>query len=572
VTSTRTSSATFADEMLRGFAAAHADLVQLVDGGVVRRTALPEGHVALVVGGGSGHYPGFAGVVGSGLAAGAACGNIFASPSAGQVFRVAQAAQRGGGVLLVYGNYMGDALNFGQAEERLRAVGVDARTVRVTDDIASAEAATPERRRGIAGDLVVFKLAGAAAEAGSGLADVERIARRANERTRTLGVAFSGCTLPGATTPLFEVPAGRMAIGLGIHGEPGLDEVDVPTPDVLAELLVSRILADAPADASSRVAIVLNGLGSLKYEELYVIFGHVLDQLAEAGLDVVAPEVGEFVTSLDMNGLSLTVTWLDPELETLWTAPAFSPAYRRIAIGSAGESVRESNDVARSAPLAAREPNVPRATVARTAAIARAVADMLARDEAELGALDALAGDGDHGIGMSRGSTAAAAAAESAAQRGSGLVALLTEAGDAWAERAGGTSGALWGIALTAAASALSRETRVDSASAGRAARAAVDAVVRLGGAQVGDKTLVDAAAPFAAELEESATNGMPLPDAWAAAAARARLAAASTADLRPQVGRARAHVSRSVGHVDAGAESLARVVTTISEELASAS
>lgn len=571
MTSTRTAAASFADEMMRGFAAAHADLVRVVDGGVVRRKALPVGRVALVVGGGSGHYPGFAGVVGAGLAAGAACGNIFASPSAGQVYRVAQAAQRGGGVLLVYGNYMGDVLNFGQAEERLRAVGVDTRTVRVTDDIASADASMPGRRRGIAGDLVVFKMAGAAAEDGANLDEVERIARRANERTRTLGVAFSGCTLPGASAPLFEVPTGRMAIGLGIHGEPGLDEVDVPTPHALAELLVSRVLADCPAEPSSRVAVVLNGLGSLKYEELFVIYGHVLDALTAAGLQVVAPEVGEFVTSLDMDGVSLTVTWLDPELEVLWTAPAFSPAYRRVPNRSDGETATESTDRT-GTPLSAREPAVSRAAVVQTAAIARAVADMLERDEAELGALDALAGDGDHGIGMSRGAAAAAAAAENVAQRGSGLVALLTEAGDAWAERAGGTSGALWGIALTAAAASLSRETQVDAAAAGRAARAAVDAVVRLGGAQIGDKTLIDAAAPFAAELEASATNGLNSRDAWAAAAARARTAAAGTARLRPRVGRARAHAARSVGHVDAGAESLARVVTTIAEELASAS
>ncbi|MGB3910208.1 MAG: dihydroxyacetone kinase family protein [Pseudolysinimonas sp.] len=571
MTSTRTVAASFADEMLRGFAAANTDLVRIVDGGVVRRRALPDGRVALVVGGGSGHYPGFAGVVGSGLAAGAACGNIFASPSAGQVFRVAQAAQRGGGVLLVYGNYMGDALNFGQAEERLRAVGIDTRTVRVTDDIASADASTRERRRGIAGDLVVFKLAGAAAESGANLDEVERIARRANERTRTLGVAFSGCTLPGATAPLFDVPAGRMAIGLGIHGEPGLDEVDVPTPEALAALLVSRIVAEAPAQPPSRVAIVLNGLGSLKYEELFVIFGYVLDEVTAAGLEVVAPEVGEFVTSLDMNGLSLTVTWLDPQLEALWAAPALSPAYRKIAVAAPDETTSEHPEIALPV-LAAPEPNVSRATVVQVAAIACAVADMLERDEAELGALDALAGDGDHGIGMSRGAAAAATAAERVANHGGGLVALLTEAGDAWAERAGGTSGALWGIALTAAASSLARETRVDVAAAGRAAQAAVDAVVRLGGAQLGDKTLVDAAAPFAAELAAAGARGASSRDAWAAAATQARTAASGTAQLRPQVGRARAHVVRSIGHVDAGAESLARVITTIAEELASAS
>ena len=321
--------ADFADEALDGFVAANRGYVARVDGGVVRSTEVPAGQVALVVGGGSGHYPAFAGLVGPGLAAASACGNMFASPAAGQVYRVAKAANAGGGVLLSYGNYAGDVLHFGQAQLRLNAEGIETRTVLVTDDIASAPLDQIEKRRGIAGDLTVFKIAGAAAEAGLNLDDVERLAIRTNYRTRSLGVAFDGCTLPGADAPLFSVPAGQMSLGLGIHGEPGISEHPMPTASELAELLVSRLLADKPHDAGSRVVAIVNGLGTVKYDELFLLFGKIEKLLLAAGLTVVEPECGELVTSLDMSGLSLTLLWLDDELEQYWAAPADTPAFRK---------------------------------------------------------------------------------------------------------------------------------------------------------------------------------------------------------------------------------------------------
>ena len=321
--------ADFADEALDGFVAANRGYVARVDGGVVRSTEVPAGQVALVVGGGSGHYPAFAGLVGPGLATASACGNMFASPAAGQVYRVAKAANAGGGVLLSYGNYAGDVLHFGQAQLRLNAEGIETRTVLVTDDIASAPLDQIEKRRGIAGDLTVFKIAGAAAEAGLSLDDVERLAIRTNYRTRSLGVAFDGCTLPGAEAPLFSVPAGHMSLGLGIHGEPGISDHPMPTASELAELLVSRLLADKPDDAGTRVVAIVNGLGTVKYDELFLLFGKIEKLLTAAGLTVVEPECGELVTSLDMSGLSLTLLWLDDELEQYWAAPADTPAFRK---------------------------------------------------------------------------------------------------------------------------------------------------------------------------------------------------------------------------------------------------
>jgi len=216
----------FPVELVDGFVKANSKYVKKVYGGVVRATKSKPGKVAIITGGGTGHYPGFMGWVGPGLVDGAVTGNIFASPSASQVRSVAKAADHGGGILLAFLNYAGDVLHFGMAEELLKADGFDVRRSVVTDDVASAPSSETYKRRGIAGGLAVLKVASAAAESGLSLDEVLKVLNKTNERTRTFGVAFSGCTLPGSANPLFEVPAGKMAVGLGVHGEPGIYELD----------------------------------------------------------------------------------------------------------------------------------------------------------------------------------------------------------------------------------------------------------------------------------------------------------------------------------------------------------
>ncbi|MDT0195963.1 dihydroxyacetone kinase subunit DhaL [Arthrobacter sp. AB6] len=556
--------ADFADEALDGFAAANRAYVARVDGGVVRSTEMPAGQVALVVGGGSGHYPAFAGLVGPGLAAGAACGNMFASPAAGQVYRVAKAASAGGGVLLSYGNYAGDVLHFGQAQLRLNAEGIETRTVLVTDDIASAPLDQIGKRRGIAGDLTVFKIAGAAAEAGLDLDAVERLAIRTNHRTRSLGVAFDGCTLPGAGEPLFHVPAGQMSLGLGIHGEPGISEHPMPTASELAELLVSRLLVDKPDDAGNRVVAIVNGLGTVKYEELFLLYGKIEKLLTAAGLTVVEPECGELVTSLDMSGLSLTLLWLDDELERYWAAPADTPAFRKGNLAP-----RARRHFAGAEDEAAGD--VEEATAA-AAAVGRLAADLLAQVQAvvveheeELGRLDAIAGDGDHGIGMRRGVDAAAAAATESAAAGASVERVLAAAGEAWSERAGGTSGALWGSAVIAAGLALGNKDSYGGDDAAAAVTAFVDAVTELGRAEPGDKTMVDALLPYEEAFRAAFDGGTQVKGALAAAAAAAQEAADATASLRPLKGRARPLAEKSLGHPDPGAVSFGLIAARIS-------
>lgn len=553
--------ADFVPQALAGFVSAHRDLVRAVDGGVVRAAPAARGTVALVVGGGSGHYPAFAGVVGAGMAAGAVCGNIFTSPSAGQAYRVAKAAHRGGGVLFSYGNYAGDVLHFGEAEARLRDEGIDARTVLCTDDIASAPIDELDKRRGIAGDFVVFKVAGAAAERGDSIDEVERLARHANHRTRTLGVAFGGCTFPGADEPLFTVPDGMMSIGLGIHGEPGIRDVPRTGSAELAATLVEALLADVPEDRGGRAAVIVNGLGSVKYEELFVLYGDVAAELERAGVTVVEPEVGELVTSLDMAGASVTLFWLDDELEPLWAAPAYTPAYRKgsLVIATSTDVAEEGADDVESEQVAEAS-EWSKAAAARALGYLDAARTTIHEHEAELGRIDAIAGDGDHGVGMRTGIDAALEAAEADA----GLSTMLAAAGDAWSERAGGTSGALWGSMLVAVGRALDRDGSDIRSTAPEAARAALEAVTSRGGAHVGDKTMVDALDPFVRVLEERLAAGDPLADALDAAARSAGEAAASTSELRPALGRARPLAEKSVGHPDAGATSLALIAAAI--------
>ena len=559
---------TFKEGVLAGFAAAHPEYVERVPdaSGFRRRGGPSAGKVSLVIGGGSGHYPSYNGVVGPGFADGAVLGEIFASPSAEQVYRIARAANGGAGVVLGFGNYAGDRLNFGVAADRLRGEGVDVRVVWVTDDVASAPRDRVEDRRGIAGTFTVYKLAAAAAEGGCDLDEVERVMRHANASTYSFGVAFDGCTLPGAGDALFHVDAGKMDFGLGIHGEPGISTVDSMPASNLAERLVQTVLAERPDETDGRAAVLLNGLGATKYEELYLLWGEVEPRLRAAGVELIQPEVGELVTSLDMAGCSLSVTWLDDDLERWWRAPADTASFRR------GNPKLEERFVQRvDTGLAAEvtESVVASVESRRDAQVVRRLIDVLdatVREHRErLGEIDAVAGDGDHGIGMCRG---AQAASEAARDTDGGVGAVLEAAGTAFGDRAGGTSGILWGLLLETLGRELGNEEPVSTQNLARAMRSAATKVQEFGRAEPGDKTLVDALLPFVTEFETGVASGGQLSATWRVAAEVCSKAADATAPMTPRVGRARPLAERSVGTPDPGAVSLALIVTAIAAEL----
>ncbi len=550
----------FAAEAIEGFADAFQAWVKPVYGGVVRSTKVPDGKVALIVGGGSGHYPAFAGWVGPGFADGAVAGNIFSSPSAAQAYCVAKAADRGAGILIGFGNYAGDVLHFGQAVERLRSEGIDARTLAVTDDIASGGPDEHLKRRGIAGDLPVFKVTAAAAEAGLDIDEVERVFTNVNERTRSFGVAFGGCTIPGADEPLFTLEPGTMGIGLGIHGEPGVDDAPLSTAEDVARRLVEGLLADRPDNPGSRVVAIVNGLGATKYEELFVLYRSIARLLREADLEIVEGEVGEFVTSLDMAGVSLTLVWLDEEIEKYWFAPCDTPAYRKGTLERPEVDDRELATAPEAVSVEKPGSAESQSAAARIVESLEVIAELMGREEKELGRIDSVAGDGDHGIGMVRGAQAAVCEAQRLRDEGGGAATVLAGAGDAWSAAAGGTSGALWGALLTAFGTVLGDEKKVEGSTLKAAARAALDAVVRLGGAQPGDKTMVDAATPAVEKLEAGGS--------WQDAAEAARFGAEGTADMVARVGRARPLGEKSLGTPDAGATSLAHIIAALAERL----
>ncbi|WP_410647921.1 dihydroxyacetone kinase family protein [Amycolatopsis sp. cmx-4-54] len=549
---------TFKRDWLDGFVTAYGRSVRKVPDayGVLRREdSAPK--VAVVIGGGCGHYPAFAGLVGPGLADGAVVGDVFTSPSAEQVYRTARAVESGAGVLFGYGNYQGDVLHFGLAARRLAAEGVESRTILVTDDIASGPADAPEGRRGVAGDFLVFKVAGAAAERGDDLAAVHAVAEKANANTRTFGVAFGGCTLPGASAPLFTVGEGEMELGLGIHGEPGVRTVGRLSARELADELVDGLLPELPA-GDGRVVVLLNGLGRTKYEEMFATYTRVHERLAAAGLSPLHTEVGEFVTSLDMAGVSLSILVLDDELAELYAAPCDTPGYRSTGAALAQVPLESTVD----SLLAETAPGQGIVDRALTAAL-----HDIEANEAELGRLDAVAADGDHGLGMTRGMRAAVAAAR---RDEDSLSTALLAAGTAFADAAGGASGALYGVLLAETGAGLRGQAagEVTTVALADAVDGAVAAFVELGKAEPGEKTMLDAIEPFRLALREQAEAGADVPQAWQKAAQAAVSAAEATADLLPAKGRAARLAMRSKGHPDPGATSFALLVTAVGQAL----
>jgi len=318
----------FVDEMLDGILAAHPDQLRRPSPrAIVRADAPVANKVGIATGGGSGHLPVFMGYVGRGLIDGAAIGNVFASPSSDDMLDVTRAISAGAGVLYLYGNYGGDRLNFDLAAELAADEGIEVRTILGADDVASAPPDRAGTRRGIAGIFFLYKVAGAAAAAGATLDEVVAVTERAAAGTRTMGVALSPCTIPAAGVPTFELPAGQMEIGMGIHGEPGVRRGPLESADAIAHELTSAILADLPYQRGDEVGVLVNGLGATPKEELYILYRSVAGILDGEGIRVHRVWVGEYATSLEMAGASLTLIRLDDELRSLLDAPAATPFY-----------------------------------------------------------------------------------------------------------------------------------------------------------------------------------------------------------------------------------------------------
>lgn len=321
---------TVVDESMEGFGLAHADHVIVHPDPlfVTRKDAPKAGKVGLVSGGGSGHEPLHAGYVGFGMLDAAVPGAMFTSPTPDAIIPATIAANSGAGVVHIVKNYTGDVLNFETAAEMVQADGVEVRTVLVNDDVAVEDSLYTAGRRGVAGTVLVEKIAGAAAERGDGLDAVAAIGQRVNDNVRTMGVALAACTVPHAGVPSFELGEDEIEIGIGIHGEPGRHRIAMENADGIVDRLLGPILADLAPAAGEKVLLLVNGMGGTPLSELYIVYRRAAKVLVDAGLIVERSLVGNYITALEMQGCSISVLRLDDEMTELWDAPVNTPALR----------------------------------------------------------------------------------------------------------------------------------------------------------------------------------------------------------------------------------------------------
>ena len=326
--------ADFVPEMLDGLIKAHPTQLSYEQDlhCIVRADAPVQGKVALATGGGSGHLPVFLGYVGQGMLDGCAVGDVFASPSADTMLTVTKRIHgpAGAGVVYIYGNYSGDRMNFDMATEMADMEGITVKTVLVKDDVASAPPEEAGRRRGVAGMVFAFKVAGAKADQGGSLDEVVAVTEKALANIRTMGVALSPCTVPMAGKPTFSIGEDEMEIGMGIHGEPGAKREKLQPADQVAERMTNALLADMPLKAGDRLAVMVNGLGATPPEELYIIYRKAHDILTSQGIQIHRAYVGEYATSMEMAGASLTFFRLDDELTALLDYPANTPFFKQV--------------------------------------------------------------------------------------------------------------------------------------------------------------------------------------------------------------------------------------------------
>ncbi|MEO9337404.1 dihydroxyacetone kinase subunit DhaL [Mesorhizobium sp. SB112] len=550
-------------EFIEGFVAAYSDILT-VEGptgrAVVARHGPRDGKVGVVIGGGSGHEPAFAGYVGRGLADAAAVGNIFASPSPEQILDAGRAADGGAGVVFLYGNYTGDVLNFTMAAEELEAEGTSVLSVAVTDDIASAPFERCGERRGVAGDFFVFKCAGAAADLGEPLERVEALARLANDNCRSMGVALGACSLPQTGTPNFEIGAEDMEIGMGLHGEPGMRREKLAKADTVTDMLMDPILNELALVRGDRVAVLVNGLGATTQLELFLVFRRVQQILDERGIPIHANWVGEYATSLEMAGASVTVLKLDDTLTALLDHPCSTPA---LTVGAPSAPLADARRSPRQVRAVKESVTVDRASLDSTGRVTpdifvsmmRATAFAIHTEKDWLSQLDGVIGDGDHGVTMDIGWTAVGPVLN--ARPDDELIAQTCEnIAQAFLTAVGASSGPLYAGAFRGAAAFVADRLNLDGAALAAWVKGINDGIVARGGAQPGDKTMIDAWMPAAEAAVKAAEDGGDELAVLNAARDAAKAGMEHTARIESRRGRSAKLGLRSIGHIDPGAAS----------------
>lgn len=548
-------------EMLEGIADLTPHLALLDTENVALRAGLPvvaERPVAVISGGGAGHEPAHAGYVGPGMLSAAVTGDVFTSPSSDAVLAAIRATAGPAGALLIIKNYTGDRLNFGIAAELARAEGIPVEIAVVADDVALAGVVAPERRRGIAGTVLVHKIAGAAAAAGLPLAVVSEKARSAAARIGTMGVALGACTVPTAGKPGFTLGEREIELGLGIHGEKGVERGEIRPANELVEQMIARIAEECELKTEDRVALLVNGLGATPPLELAIVARHALAVLRQRGITIERAWNDNLLTALEMPGCSLSVLKLDgndlqfldaPTEASAWPGSGHIPASRSIIVATA--------------PIAGPAETHLDAADSSLRGIIMAAADALEAAEVQLTDLDSKAGDGDLGASMVRGAQAVRALPESAWSSPSRAILDISTA----LRRAiAGSSGPFYAIALARAGRHLAQQRTLTAENWVEAFELAVAAVTEAGGAKPGDRTMVDALEPAVRSLKSTA--GLPPRERCSLAADAAAAGAEATASMSPRLGRASYLGDRAIGTPDGGAVAVAIWMRAIAQAI----
>ena len=573
---------TVVPEMCSGIVLAHPELAFDAKYKVVHKKEINKKKVTLISGGGSGHEPAHAGYVGKGMLDAAVCGDVFASPSQIQVYQAIRKTASDAGTLLIIKNYSGDMMNFKNAAYLASEDGITVDYVRVDDDIAVKDSLYTVGRRGVAGTVFVHKIAGAAAEKGLSLPEVKAIAEKTAANVKSIGFAFSSCTVPAKGTPTFDLGEGEMEYGVGIHGEPGIQREPVATASELASRMTAALVEELGIqDGNARVAVLINGFGATPAMELYLLNNEVGRELAARNITIARCFVGNFMTSIDMAGASVTLLKLDDELEGLLNEPSFTAGFRVEGPVEESKYVPLLPDLAEldacwDIETPADYANVDGGIdVKNMMYIVDAMCESAIRNEVPFCDLDSHAGDGDFGMSIAKGFRQLKREWKNIVENESTTISSFLHAASlVIMEYCGGASGPIWGSAFRAAAKSTEGKDKLSVADFAEMMQAAVKGIQATGersfgrGAVVGDKTLVDAVAPCADTWSESAAKGLSLKEAFAVGAESAMAGAKSTELIAARMGRAGTVGERSIGYADAGAYGVAVIFGDVNSKL----
>jgi triose/dihydroxyacetone kinase / FAD-AMP lyase (cyclizing) len=557
------------EEMLQGLAVLSPNVARLFGHKVMLRADaddVRDRQVALISGGGSGHEPAHAGYIGSGMLTAAVVGEVFTSPDTDSILAAIRAVTGKPGALLIVKNYTGDRLNFGVAAELIRSEGVPVEMIIVDDDVALGKTASATGARGLAGTVFVHKLLGAAAAEGRPLSEVAAIGREVVKSLATMGVSFSAGTSPTVGKPSFDLGGDEMELGLGIHGEPGVTRARLQSADRLTETLLTAILRHGNLGQTKRLAVMINNLGATTEMELAIVARHAISFLERDKFVVERICAGTFLSSLDMAGISISLLGLSDEWLRWLDAPTSALAWNKVPKQRTSMIVVQA---AASTRRVSRAPSTRRDVKTETGrALKRAISgacNALIAAESKLTEMDRIVGDGDMGINMKRAASAVKQVLDSYPL--DNVSATLKALGHTLRHELGGSSGPLYSVLFLRTGSGLESTGGMDMSQWVQAIDEGARAISELGGAKLGDRTMMDALHPFVASLRAAAPNSS-CRDALLAAVEAAHRGAESTAQMMPRLGRSTYLRDRVLGHPDPGAIALAIWLGAVSEAL----